>query len=228
MFCDLSNSIDHTVKDLWVLSDGIDIDIFRVLLQQIPHSAEHWIHRGNVPLIPQQLLHRSNVELFHYQLPEEIDLDELSVSSLKSCATHALIDRNIFVSHSVQDEHFLLPILQVLQDLYGINIFNCAKIPQRTEWYPIIESNLRQADTVWAFCSTSFAKSTFCAFEIGLARGLDKSIELISIDRSKPPAHRQHQNMDSAVRTQEQMPWLSLSQTVQLLCQKLLFKEEHR
>ena len=92
----------------------------------------------------------------------------------------------------------------------------------------IRESNLRQADTVWAFCSISFAKSTFCAFEIGLARGLDKSIELISIDRSKPPAHLQHQNMDSAVRTQEQMPWLSLSQTVQLLCQKLLFKEEHR
>ena len=121
-----------------------------------------------------------------------------------------------------------MPILQVLQDLYGINIFNCAKIPQRTEWYSIIESNLRQADTVWAFCSTSFAKSTFCAFEIGLTRGLDKSIEVISIDRSKPSVHLQHQNMDSAVRTQEQMPWLSLSQTVQLLCQKLLLKEEHR
>ena len=63
---------------------------------------------------------------------------------------------------------------------------------------------------------------------MGLARGLNKPIELISIDTSKPPAHIQHQNMDSAVRTQNQMPWLSLSQTVQVLCQKVLFKKDQR
>jgi len=228
LFCDLSKSIEHTIQNLWILSDGIDIDILRVLLQQIPHSTEHWIHLSSAPLIPQNLLHRNNIELFHYQLPEDITLDQLTISSLRPCTTKSPRHHNIFVSHAVHDEPFLLPILQVLQDLYGIKFFNCANIPQRTEWYSIIESNLRQTDTVWAFCSTSFAKSTFCAFEIGLARGLDKTIDLISIDTSEPPAHLQHQNMASAVRTQHQRPWLSLSQTVQLLCQKLLFKEDQR
>ena len=228
LFCDLSKSIEHKIKNIWVLSDGIDIDILRVLLQQIPHYTEHWIHLNTAPLIPQSLLHRTNIELFHYQLPEEIDIDQLTVSSLRACATQSPVDRKIFVSHSVQDEHFLLPILTILQDLYGIQIFTCANIPQRTEWYPMIESSLREADTVWAFCSTSFAESTFCAFEMGLARGLNKPIELVSIDASKPPAHLQHQNMASAVRTQDQMPWLSLSQTVQFLCQKVLFKEDQR
>ena len=66
-----------------------------------------------------------------------------------------------FISHSVQDEHFLLPILDTLQELYELDIFTCATIPPSTEWYPTIESNLR-IDSVWAFVLNPLIAQHLC------------------------------------------------------------------
>lgn len=213
---DLSN-----VSTVWVLFDGTDMDLLTVQLRRLPHPKQSWIHIGSVPYLSNSLapfIGRST----HYHV-EDIDITKFDINTLQPCPLANRQSQTIFLSHSIQDEYLILPVVERLQEEHDLELFLCAHMPTNVDWYQTIEHNLQQSDAVWIFCSTHINQSTFCAFEIGMARGLDKVIVPISLDASPPPLYVQHRNISSIKRLQLQKPWLSPEQALHLLCTKLLY-----
>lgn len=217
---ELTQSIQETVEEVWILSDGVQLPLLKLLLEQIPHQIERWVHTEEVPTIPKDWINRH--DQYHHHLPTDFDLNTLNPSTLRTIQPVSIDFQRIFVSHAVSDESILLPVLERLQNLYGIDFFVCANIPSQANWYSEIELHLRNSDVVWAFLSAGFAQSAFCAFEIGMSRALQKNIELFSLDELAPPAYIQHQQMHSLCRVQSQLPWLSSVEVLMHICTKAL------
>ena len=41
---ELTQSIQETVEEVWILSDGVQLPLLKLLLEQIPHQIERWVH----------------------------------------------------------------------------------------------------------------------------------------------------------------------------------------
>lgn len=217
---ELTHPIQNNIAEVWILSDGLQFPLLQVLLQQLPHTEEYWVHTEDSPVLPNIRSHEHTQ--YHYFLPENFDLETLDPYNLPSINPRYMHNIRIFVSHAVADEAFLLPILHNLQGLHGIDFFICSAISSQADWYTEIETHLRQSDVVWAFLSTGFTQSTFCAFEIGMTRALRKPLQLFSIDTTLPPSYVQHQQVQSLLRVQKQMPWLTPSESLQHTLRKAL------
>lgn len=211
------------IDDVWVLFDGTDLDLLRLTLNRIPHKREYWIHVDHPPHIFETI--EPPIERTHYHL-EDLDIDTFDLENMQPIDVHSVVQQMIFVSHSIQDEHILLPVLDKLEQQYPIEVFVCAKMPSGVNWYTTIHDALNRCNTVWAFCSEGFRQSTFCAFELGLAQGINKPIVPILLDASSPPLFLQHQNMPSVSRLLLQKPWLSKEQALELICIRELFQED--
>ena len=190
------------------------------MLEQIPHQVERWVHTEEVPAIPQDWINRH--AQYHYHLPNDFQLNALNIRALRSIQPVTIDFQRIFVSHAVSDESILLPVLERLRNLYNIDFFVCANTPSQANWYSEIEQHLRSSDVVWAFLSSDFTLSTFCAFEIGMSHALEKNIVLFSLDGISPPAYIQHQQMHSLSRVQSHLPWLSPVEVLMHICTKAL------
>ena len=221
-FRTLSSIPTQMVSDIWVLFDGTDLDLLSAHLSRIPHQYEHWIHIGHKP----HTVHTSStIDQTHYHL-DDIDIDAFSLEILSPYTPETSFSRSIFISHSIQDEHLLLPVFDRLKQHYSINPFLCANMTPGVDWYHSIETAIHGCDVLWVCCSQGLTQSTFCAFEIGLAQGLNKPIQSIMLDNTPPPAFIQHQNIPSIPRLRLQRPWLSTSQALEILCTNLLFQND--
>ena len=101
---------------------------------------------------------------------------------------------------------FFLPNLESIVTF----IFVCAdSITLGDHWYSSIEEALCKSDLMIAICSQGFNQSTFCGFEIGMARALKKKIYPILLDESSFPSYLQHLNAVSINRLINTYPWLS-------------------
>lgn len=115
----------------------------------------------------------------------------------------------LFLSHSHQDEAVLFPVIEALRSVYGLDVFVCAdSIPGGTEWHARIETALRERDLFLSIVSESANRSTFCAFEAGMAVALGKPIRLVSLDGTRPPGHLEHLQAEDVPRLQARKPWL--------------------
>ena len=221
-FSQLPSTPSEMIQDIWILFDGTGLDLLSAHLSRIPHRNEYWIHVGHKPYSVQTT---SPVNQIHYHL-EDIDIEAFSLEELHPCTPETSPIQSIFVSHSIQDEHLLLPIFERLTQHHNVNIFLCANMTAGVDWYHNIETAIKECDVLWVCCSQGLTQSTFCAFEIGLAQGLNKPIRPIMIDNTPPPLFLQHQNMPSLSRLILQQPWLSKSQGLEMICRGLLFQND--
>ena len=217
---ELTRTILEPVEEVWVLSDGVQLPLLKLFLEQIPHHTEHWVHTERNPTLPTDWIHRHDQH--HHHLPSDFELGSLNPRTLDQIHPTPIDSTRIFISHAVHDEGILLPTLDQRSDLYKIDFFICSNISSQANWYSEIERHLRSSDVVWAFLSKSFAQSTFCAFEIGMARALQKRIHVFSIDAAAPPAYIQHQQLQSLNRIQSHFPWLSQPEVLTHVCTKAL------
>jgi len=117
--------------------------------------------------------------------------------------------RSAFVSHAVVDEAVILPVVNALRERIGADVFLCAdSIALGQQWHAEIEAALASRDVFVLVLSEAAARSTFCAFEVGVAVGAGKPIVIVSLDGTLPPAYVQHIHMFDAVRMQRTFPWL--------------------
>jgi len=212
---DLRHPLQAIVEEVWVLSDGTQLSLLKALLEQIPHKQQRWVHTSENAMLPKSWI---DARQQHVLLPLDFDLDTLDPTRLPSFHPIKFDPINIFVSHSVTDEPLLMPVLKQIEQIYDVQFFICAEIGNEDNWYTEIDTHLKQCDVVWAFTSRDFAQSTFCAFEIGMAKALTKPLHIFSIDASNPPPYIQHQQIQSLHRTHAHFPWLSETDILEQMC----------
>ena len=199
--------------ELIIIHDGHHIAELTSHLDKIVHRERRIINLG-CPL-PQSLSSQT-VPYCSF----EISLDEVNrlqtlhktVKSLLNAPppTPHLLHPRIFISHAVHDEALLIPSIRQLRTHYQLQVFICAdSITLGDDWYTIIERNLRQSDFVIAACSDHFTQSTFCAFEMGMARALELPIYPMLLDHNPPPHYLQHLNAVNVTRLMNTYQWLS-------------------
>lgn len=116
--------------------------------------------------------------------------------------------QRVFLSHAIQDEAQLFGAIHPLRQL-GLDVFVCAdSIPAGTAWHAAIEHQLTESDVVLFLASKAAARSTFCAFEIGMATGLNKPVRAVLLDDTIPGFIGSFYAV-SVSRLQARKPWLS-------------------
>jgi hypothetical protein len=115
----------------------------------------------------------------------------------------------IFLSHAVEDEAEVLPLVQHLRKHAGASVFLCAdSIQPGTQWSPSIERELRGCGIFFMVISKASLQSQYCAFEVGMAVALEKPLALLSLDGSPPPAFVQNLQVMDVDRLNRRKPWL--------------------
>ena len=114
-----------------------------------------------------------------------------------------------FISHAVQDEPMLMPVVTYLRRYFQADLFVCAdSIQPGSGWHDTILDALRDQDRFIALLSKISLASHFCSFEMGAANALSKPIALISLDGSVPPVFVQHIQAIDLPRILLQESWL--------------------
>lgn len=102
----------------------------------------------------------------------------------------------VFVSHAVSDEAVILPVVDRLRALYGLEAFVCAdSIADGADWAGAIAAALEASDCFLLLLSAAVRRSHFCSFEVGYAVGKGVPLRIISLDGTLPPAFVQHVHM---------------------------------
>ena len=207
-----------TCDELIIIYDGSSLNQLLALLNRYPHQRRRVLSIGCPPPFTFNSNH-IKVGLYTITSDESRSLKDLH-TILRSFLTLPLTyvssshlpAQRIFVSHAVQDEELIIPVIDLLRVHYGLTFFLCAdSIPIGSTWYEDIEFNLIQSDLVLVLCSSSFNQSTFCGFEMGMARALKRPIYPILLDDSGPPSYIQHLNAIDLKRIKIASPWLSNS-----------------
>jgi len=119
---------------------------------------------------------------------------------------------SIFVSHGVVDEPRIFPILETLREQYGLTLFVCAdSINPGTDWQREIVEQLQRCDLFLALNSAATSRSVFCAYEAGMAAGLNKKTRVVSLDNSELPLHLRGIQAVDVPRLLARKPWLTES-----------------
>ena len=61
------NAIRETIEEIWVLSDGVQLPLLKLLIEQIPHQTERWVHTDSHPVLPQDWISLRNQSHFIYR-----------------------------------------------------------------------------------------------------------------------------------------------------------------
>ena len=121
----------------------------------------------------------------------------------------------VFLSHAVADEGALVEAVQALRQDFGLDVFLCGdSIDAGTRWQPEIERHIRSCDRFVLICSEASRNSVYCAFEVGLAVALDKSIRLVSIDGQAPFLPVAQMQCVDVPRLMTRKPWLTRSEAI--------------
>lgn len=124
-------------------------------------------------------------------------------------ASQPQLPPTVFVSHAVADEPEILPVLEVLTERYGVELFICSHIKSGKRWHKEILDHLHEYERFVFLNSAAASASTFCAFECGVALSTSKSVHVIGLDDANPPAYLQHLQMASVPRRVAVRPWLT-------------------
>ncbi|MAA79557.1 MAG: hypothetical protein CL916_09880, partial [Deltaproteobacteria bacterium] len=192
---------------LWVFCDGSDIE--SILFHKKRVRAQQVI------LVSISISHQLLFALGSFD--SVIEIQDESQKSLWVQLQNANLQspqqrspQRIFLSHAVVDEAQWIPALDEIRTSLGHSIFSCSdSITSGSNWYTEIIRELVECDWVLCLISKGFVRSTFCAFEVGMARALEKPMFLISIDDSFPPSYAQELHMETLSRYCATRPWLT-------------------
>ena len=204
-------------QELWIFCDGSDIESI------VYHRNR--IRADRIVLVSISISHRLLFALGSFDTVIEIYDEEqkpLWVQLIKAEKKTPAKDikHNIFLSHAVADEAKWLPKLNGIRNILGHSIFSCSdSIALGGNWYEHIVDHLSRCDWMLCLITKSFASSTFCAFEVGMARAVQKPIFMISVDDSLPPSYAQDLHMETLSRYCATRPWLSKEDA---LCESIL------
>jgi hypothetical protein len=121
----------------------------------------------------------------------------------------------IFLSHAVADEDRLLPLIEGLRRNYRLDIFLCAdSIRYGDAWKETIKTQVIRSDVFLFINSAAARKSTFCAFEAGMALALGKPVSLLNLDGAELPLFLQDIQASDVLRLRNSRPWLSPSDAI--------------
>ena len=204
----------HTVhqevscQELVLITDGTDIEYLNQELQRLRYTKLTILAIGVPIAIASRAFPNSDN---HHQIQKQIN--SLWVECVAALTAKNHIEQaactSIFVSHSVQDEPLLLPIVQYLRKAFSLTIFMCTdSIYSGANWYQTIVDSLQQSQKVLAINSKDFSASTFCAYEMGMARALNKEVAIITLDDSTVPAYMQDLQSTYIERYHRNNPWL--------------------
>jgi len=214
-------------NELIILSDGTDINFINEELRLIQSNSQKLLAiNAPVSVVAKAFPTINNI----HQITD--DLRFMWTNCLQALQQVAVQKQDhyssLFISHSVQDEHFLLPIIQYIRKHFDISIFLCTdSIKSGSNWYQTITDQLHNSEKIIAINSASFATSTFCAFEMGLARSLQKELSIINLDDTSLPAYIQDIQSQFANRYKRNKPWLTLQEAVSELLLQELHKSAH-
>ena len=206
-------SADRTLHcdRLWIFCDGSDID--QLILQQKVIRAKQvsLVAINSDPSFLYRLGTIDDLKIINDDL--KIPLwTQLQVETQKAQKEE---QRSIFLSHAVADEATLLTMLTMLRNQLGHHVFSCSdSIAAGGNWYMEISEALNHSDYVLCVLSESFSRSTFCGFEVGMARALKKNIRLVSIDDTLPPSYAQDIQMLSVPRYMRTHTWLTFEEAL--------------
>ena len=117
---------------------------------------------------------------------------------------------HIFLSHAVDDESIIFPVIENLRDHFGLKIFVCAdSIPSGSKWRDEINRQLNHCGLFLFMASQHSAESVFCAFEAGSAMAMGKEIRLINLDGASLPSYFQDVQAMDVCRLLKRKPWLT-------------------
>ena len=183
-------------------------------------NYDHWfnfskkVNAGRKILVNlgHHLPHPRDEDWLVYSLAEDdtdllIEIDQILKG--KSSSLKSKTSKKIFVSHSVDDEALLEPVINSLRRYLGWELFVCSDSIRGGPWFEQIKIELRNCDYQLFFVSENTNRSVFCAFEAGLGLAWQKPLALVSLDGSKPPSYLQHLQMWDALRLAQNKPWLN-------------------
>jgi hypothetical protein len=198
----------------YVISDGIDWDEICTQIRRV--EAEHWvvfsIYRDSTILIsalnnqiPEVSCEGRNI------LDPDFMFTEISTQLHKSSNTidTSALPTKVFLSHAVGDEDVLHRTIQKLKS-FPVQFFICSSsITVGNNWYEEIVTSLEASDLFLFIHTPNSHRSTFCAFECGIARTLEKKIRILSLSSPPLPAYLQHIQAVDITRLKTEQPWLT-------------------
>lgn len=209
----LKTDVSHC-EELIILHDSDDLQPLATYAQKIHHTRRRVISidcpspdvlNGDPPAI------RISIE----SMPFKQFIDAASNAINQTVSSDFNIPKRLFVSHAVKDEARIMPVINRLREHYRCTVFLCADtIPAGANWQIKIEDELRDSDVVLVMCSKNLNQSTFCAYEVGLAKGMRIPIRPILLDEIPPPIFLQHLNAPSVSRINKTRPWLNESDAI--------------
>jgi hypothetical protein len=195
-------------QELVIITDGTDIEYLQQELNRLRYTTLTILAIGvPIAVVSRAFPKTKNMHQIEKELPAMwIDCTN-SLQSINSITTKAF--SSIFISHSVQDEPTLLPIVKYIRRFFNIEIFMCTdSIYSGTNWYQMITESLQKSQKVVAINSHGFTSSSFCAFEMGMARAFEKEVSIITLDNTSVPAYMQDLQSNYLERYQRNNPWL--------------------
>lgn len=118
--------------------------------------------------------------------------------------------RHIFLSHAIADEGSLLSAVQVLRTHYRCEVFMCGdSLRSGSDWRAQLHDELMRTDLLLLTLSKDLLNSTYCAFEVGVAFGMNKELRVVSLDGSPPPTYLSHLHVLSIPQRAHLKPWFN-------------------
>ena len=166
-------------NDLWIVCDGTDFERLLVEKERILAARIHLVAIGCDPIFLQQLGPFYSTHLLRDEGIGSLWAQLLALEPHKTNTSVAAIPR-IFLSHAVADDHILLPVVNYMRRYFKADIFVCSdSIRQGSNWYETIEKAIRDSEILFFAISQSFLRSSFCAFEVGVARAKKAPFSLL-------------------------------------------------
>jgi hypothetical protein len=203
--------------ELIILCDGTNLDRIHKEMSRIQYQKQRLLVIG----VPIEVVRKAFPDSDVQQSVSD-DFSILWIECKRALEAPKNMDGNqsqtyqsIFVSHAVEDEAVLLPIVDYIRAYFEVDLFLCTdSILSGSNWYQTIVENLERAEKVLAINSASFGRSTFCAFEIGMARSQNKQLSIINLDSSPVPAHMQDIQSQFLDRVRKNKPWLTVKEAL--------------
>ena len=198
---------------LFIVTDGIQLDSVLAHMDRIHTDELHVIGIG----IEQEVLSWSFTDAHFHVVPAHpfSTLWTHVQDAVEHGESQPMITANrprVFLSHAVTDEARIFPTLNILREQYGITPFICAdSIAPGADWQATIEANLRDTDLLIVLASERVTQSVYCAYEVGLAKGLGKEIRIVNLDGSQLPPYLTQKQAIDVPRLLTRKPWLTES-----------------